>query len=186
MHQENKGLCKQFENEVWLYLSEEIDAERRMLWNKHLAECPVCSALLSSNSRISALYKENMSEDLLDSSFDRIIEKAAAKRTLPEKVKYFFAGFGKSFVFGKVIFGSALVTASLIILLFSQRPNPVKQIVEQVSNWEDSTVTSAIEKVSGSILSLSMPSGDKEEEWNNSVDNIENQITLMEEEINQN
>lgn len=186
MHQENKNLCKQFENEVWLYISDETDSERKALWDKHLSECSGCTALLNSNRQIVSLYKENMSEDLLDSSFDKIIEKATSKISFFEKLKYSFSGFGKSFLFGKIVFGSALVTASLIILLFSQRPNPVKQIIEQAGSWEDSTVTSAIEKVSTSLLSLSMPSGDKEEDWNNSVDNIENQIILMKEEINKN
>jgi hypothetical protein len=186
MNQKDKSLCKLFEDEVWLYISGELDDERKAMWEKHITGCHVCSNLLISDREISALYKENMTEDILDSSFAIMIEKATAERSFSEKIKYFFSGLGKSFLFGKIIFGGALVTASLLIILFSQRPNPVKQIAEKMINREDTTISTASEKVPASDLANSSSADKKEEEWNSSVSDIQSGITRMEKEINQN
>jgi hypothetical protein len=186
MNQKDKSLCKLFEDEVWLYISDELDEEKKAMWEKHITGCSTCSNLLKSDMEISALYKENMAEDMLDSSFAMMIEKATAERTLSEKTKYFFSGLGKSFLFGKIIFGGALVTASLLILLFSQRPNPVRQIAEKMITHEDTTISTASEKVPAPAFPNSSSVDKKEEEWNNSVSDIQNGITRMEKEINQN
>lgn len=188
MQQENNNLCKQFEIEVWLYISDELESERKALWDKHLAECPKCAMLLNSNRQVASFYKENMSEDLLDSSFDKIIEKATAKVSFFEKLKYSISGFGKSFVFGKIVFGSALITTAFIIILFSQHPNQIKQIAEKIKSGEDSTIITPIpEKASNSPIEGNTFAGDKkEEEWNNSVGDIQSGINRMEQEINEN
>jgi hypothetical protein len=184
MQQGNKSFCAQFEIEVWLYISGELNDERKKSWKLHLEQCPECSALLESNKELSAFYSENMSEDLLDSVFDKAVEKATAKLSLAGWFRFYIKSMAKSFAFGKIVLGGSLVTASIIIMFLSQRPNPVKQISDSISKWEDTTFTTKVEEISKSILSLDQSANRSDAEWAKSVNGIENQLDSLKNNIN--
>lgn len=184
MQQKNKDLCALFEIEVWLYISGELSAERKKAWDLHLEQCHECSALFKGNKELSAFYSENMTEDMLDSVFEKAIEKAGSKLSLFDWFKYRFADFSRSFAFGKIILGSALVSAALIIMFLSQRPNPVNRIADNISKWDDTSFNAKVEEISKSILSLNQSSNRSDAEWAKSVDGIENQLDSLKYNIN--
>ena len=108
MQTANKDLCRIFENEVWLYISGEMDPDRKKSWESHLSGCRVCASLLESNLKISELYSSNTEEDLLDSVFDKMIVKATAKTSFAGHLKESLKSWNSSFSFGKAVFGSTL------------------------------------------------------------------------------
>lgn len=184
MQQKNKELCGVFEIEVWLYISGELNEERRKAWKLHLAECPECAALLESNKQLSELYSENMSEDMLDSVFEKALSKATAKLTLFERIRYHVTDFTKSFAFGKIVLGSSLVTAALIIMFLAQNTNPVKQMAETISKWDDTSFNTKIDEISESIKALDQNVNRSDAEWAESVDGFETQLDSLKKNIN--
>jgi hypothetical protein len=50
--------CKEWEQNVWLYLYDELTAEQRAGCESHLAACPGCRARLEETRRLHALLKE--------------------------------------------------------------------------------------------------------------------------------
>lgn len=184
MQQKNKDLCKEFEIEVWLYISDELSVERKKAWKLHLEQCPECKTLLESNNELSEFYTENMSEDMLDSVFEKALEKATNKLSLSGWFKYRLSGFSKSFAFGKIILGSSLVTAALIFMFLSQKTNPVKHVVDTVAKWEDTTFKAKVDEISKSIQDLNQNHNRSDAEWARSVDGIENQLESLTKSIN--
>ena len=184
MQQKNKELCGLFEIEVWLYISGELNDERKKAWLLHLEQCGECRALLESNKELSEFYTENLSEDILDSVFEKAIEKATTKLSLIDRFRYRVSDLTKSFAFGKIVLGSSLVTAALIIMFLSQNTNPVKQVVEKISKWEDTTFNAKVEEISKSIRELDGNANRSDVEWAQKVDGIENQLDSLKNNIN--
>jgi hypothetical protein len=184
MQQKNKELCDLFEIEVWLYISGELNEERRKAWKLHLAECAQCSALLESNKELSEFYSDNMSEDMLDSVFEKAVAKATTKLSLIEKIKYHVTDLTKSFAFGKIVLGSSLVTAALIIMFLAQNTNPVKQLTETISKWDDNSFNTKVEEISKSIKALDRNASRSDVEWAKSVGGIETKLDSLKININ--
>lgn len=184
MQKTDRTLCNQFESEVWLYISDELSDDRKKLWDRHLAECGECSALLRSNREISSFYKENMAEDINDFALERILKNAAEEVSFFQKIKQNIIELHNSYTFGKVVLGSTLVVASLVIMLFSQNQNSVKHLANSLLNWEDTEVVTKIDEISKAILDIDSNPGHSDSEWTQSLKGIETQIDSLKISIN--
>lgn len=187
MQQADKTHCKQFEIEVWLYISGELDEKRKHSWDSHLEICKECRELLNSNVETSSFYKENLEDDISDIVFDKMIENITVKSSFLDKVKLYLKKLNNSFSFGKVVVGSTLITASLIIIFLAQRPNPVKEEVKVAAvkyKWDDSDFKNQVKDVSNALIILENKSKKADIEWDKSVSGIENMIDSLKTRIN--
>lgn len=179
MQTANKDLCRIFENEVWLYISGEMDADRKKSWDNHLEACRNCAHLLESNKAVSGLYRENMEEDMLDSVFDKMIEKAVSKPSLLRRIREGLAGWNSSFSFGKAVLGSTLAGAALIIVLLSQKPVPVASIPAEQVKWDDPVIKTRITEITTAIRKLEGSTKSSDAECSEYIKGIESRIDSL-------
>jgi len=179
MPRENKNLCSLFEQEAWLFISDEIDAERKKMWLKHLAECSNCSRLLDSNRKITSLYAENMEEDLLESKFETMIKKAAVKITFKEKAADWLYSLNKDFTFAKTALGGGLAAAAMIFLLTLPERSFVNRNETETAVWNDTTMISTIDGISEKIITIEEDASSADAEWSDSLKAISSQIDSL-------
>ncbi len=179
MQTANKDLCRIFENEVWLYISGEMDPDRKKSWESHLPGCPACTGLLESNLKISELYSSNTEEDLLDSVFDNMIVKATEKKSFAGHLKESLTSWNSSFSFGKAVLGSTLAGAAIIIVLLSQKPVPVQNIPDVQAKWDDPEIKTRITEITSAIRKLDGSTKSSDAEWSENIKGIESKIDSL-------
>lgn len=179
MQKENSNSCRAFENEVWLYISGEMSADRKKMWDGHIELCGVCSELLRSNREIEEIYVSNSETDMLDSSFERILAAATKKEPVSKKLTGTIKEFGSKFTFGKIVFGTTVAAASLIALLVTYHPAPEVKKPAEAIKWDDTEVTSKISEISKAINKLDGSSKLSDAEWSKSIKGIESRIDSL-------
>jgi len=197
MQKENNNPCAFFETEVWLYISNELSPDRKKVWDAHLEICSECRALLNGNREFAGMYKENMEEDILDSSLDCIIAAAVKEKSLLKKGTESLKDFGGSFSLGKIAFGTTIAAVSVIALLVTRTPemqqaqNQIKapdQVQVQLPNgaqqvkivkWDDAEQRSKIEEIQSAISHLKGDTKISDVEWSKSIKGIESRIDSL-------
>ncbi len=174
MNNEEKLICKDFEQTVWLYLDKELEPAKIEFWNNHISVCKTCTNLIAEIESIRNMAKEEASEDILDSTFDRIVENALSKkRTFADKQIFYWLTLKHAFAF-KVAVISGLALVALVISLTSRQPNPIKNLSNNILDWEGHSINTEINEVSKKINSLD------NESWENKINLISNKITQLE------
>ena len=162
MNNDGKAICKEFQAEIFLYLSDELSIERRMFWKKHLLTCSDCKSEMETLIKISDALKEE-AIDVGNLSFDKMIETATAKRGW---LQYFLKNRHnydekKSF-YGKAALAGALATAAIIVSIITHQSIPVKNIPNNILDWEDTQVVSQIDDIKTRIQMIDDDKWDKE------------------------
>jgi hypothetical protein len=178
MYNEKTADCRDFETEMWLFLSDEMTGERTAYWNNHLAGCERCSSALGGAVRISSVIKEESLDCIDDASFNRMIDKAVgAKRYDLKSLFGIKPVFGESkSIFGRAAFAASLAVIAIIIALATDQSVQVKSIPSEVLDWNGSGITHQIEEIKGRINNMS------EDNWDRQILMIDARIEKMENE----
>ena len=86
---EKRTVCEIFNEEVLLYLNNELPSEQMQLYQNHLITCTNCSNKLKIIRELLNLSKGNTEEDISDYKLNLMIDNAISKRQ-NSTVKYFF------------------------------------------------------------------------------------------------
>jgi hypothetical protein len=171
-------LCQDFEHEMWLYITEELPSERMEFWKKHLLNCDECLLELNEELTATSAIKEEVSVDLDDSTFNRMIDKAVSKKinwvgnTLRNRFNY---AENKSF-YGKAALIGAFATTAMIVLLVTHQsiPDPVKNIPKDLLDWEGTKVISQIDDLNNRIQMIN------EDKWGKEIYLLDQRMEKLE------
>lgn len=160
----DKMICKEFETEVYLYIDNDLSAERLNFWRGHLTKCNDCASLLKEVEMISNVAEEKLTEDLLDVKYDKMIERAVRQKKFSigewffpkEKSKEKFA------LATKIAIVSGLAVIAVIISLLSPKPNPVKAIPNDLLDWEGKKIVAQINEVKTKLKLIHGDNWDKQ------------------------
>ncbi|MFH1197961.1 MAG: hypothetical protein V1720_19825 [bacterium] len=190
----NDKIIEEFEKEMWLYPDGDLSNERTNYWSEQLKSSPFLREMFENSK--SALEKYNASlEDIDDSSFQKMINTAARKHSLLKGIRnlslFKKPDNEKSFTL-KIVFSGAVAAASILILLFSNKPNPVKDVGNTLLDWEGSDINRKISSVQTSINILEndrwqeyMKYKIKSDKWKSSIYSIDKEIKALEKEIDE-
>ena len=191
MPKTNDISCTIFEREIWLYISGELSPERKKQVEAHIENCSNCKALLKSNTEISRLYSPNMQEDILDSTFERIISETIASNTAYHKITRRFKKPAILHSFGKVILGTTIAAVSVIAILITITPKtphlPDSIIPTETGEksgpkaikWDDTEQRAKIAEISNTISHINKDPNIADKEWNTTVNAIESGIDSL-------
>lgn len=198
MNQEEIQLFQRFEKEVWLYLDGNLSESRMNFWKQKIEELPDLRKYIEEYKKISEAYDEEMSSDIPQYKFDKMIDKAISENSYYEKfmlhTKKMFST-DSEFVFGKIAFASALIIAAIFISIISNKTNPITNATNilnsKVLDWEADFVDDQIIKV-GTLLKLTKDEDYRKyykyKQTSNNVDKninlINGNIKTLKEEIN--
>ncbi len=159
MSSDKNNIMQEFEKEMWLYLDKSLPKERMDYWEKQLEQNLELSRMFQETEETLSLYDSVITDDIKQESFERVIN-AVTKR---KKKFSLFKIITKSgvdepskheFVFAKIAFGVTLAVAAVVFLLISQKPNPVKNLSEDILDWDAESITNQISEVETSLLFL--------------------------------
>jgi hypothetical protein len=152
---DKKHLIEQFEEEVWLYLDKDLPAERMQYWNDNIFENEELKKLLDENIKLTNAYSKIPLNKLSHSRYSEIISSAVKK---PTRLKNFILSINpfsiekdKLFSPVKIAFGGITAAAAIVILLLSNKPNPVKNLSKDILQWNSEDISQQISEVSISI-----------------------------------
>jgi hypothetical protein len=198
MDDTNKKLCKEFENEIWLFIDHSLEQERKKIWQNHLVSCSDCSSFLKTSTETIEQYNQVPLDDLSDDSYNKIIGTITADNERTEHLVMPIKGNRSLFeIFGfyKLTFGGGFVAAAIIFLFITFINDPkipeIKEVFpEQILAWDDNQTTDRLQKVGDQIYSLKTDEWDiyfirknKKESWNKALSSIQKQIRKMQKEV---
>jgi hypothetical protein len=164
MSNDEKMICQEFEREVYLYLDDDLSAERKEYWKQHIDGCKTCSSLLSDIEIVVKNAHEELAEDLLDSKFEKMVEKAVQKKRFKIAEWLFPQGTAKEkYAFSlKLAVVGVLAAIAVVISLTTQRPNTLKTISNEFLDWEGTKVNSQINELKNTINMIHEDNWDKQ------------------------
>ena len=155
MKQEEHQLFKEFEQEIWLYLDNELPEERMKFWESEIINNPKLQQVLEEYNTVSTTYDLANYKRIDEAKFDKIIDVAISKEPISNKItNYIYRLFAteKEFAFGKLAFASLLIIGAIIVSIVSNRPSPVINLAESINSelleWEPNFMDNQIDKVS--------------------------------------
>jgi hypothetical protein len=179
MNNDEKIFCKEFQNEVFLYLNNELPIERFAFWQNHLSKCGDCSFEMKSALLISETFKEKSLVDVENSTFNKMIEKTIIRRnwlySIFENRHHYKER--KSF-YGKAALAGVLATAAIIISIITHQSIPVKNIPNNLLDWEGTNFISQIDDIKTRIQ---MIDGVK---WDQEIQLIDQKVEKLEKRSN--
>jgi hypothetical protein len=153
-----KHLVEQFECEVWLYLDNDLSPERMKFWNEKIIEHRELKSLLDENEKLLELYEKTPLNEFSEVRYSEIVSQAVKKKnTVSEfiqKVNPFKIEKDRIFSPVKIAFGGAMAAAAIVILLLSNKPNPVKNLSNEILDWNSEGISEQISEMSTSISLL--------------------------------
>ncbi|MDP3582886.1 MAG: hypothetical protein Q8S39_13215 [Ignavibacteria bacterium] len=171
---DQKGLiCKDFENEIWLFTEQSLPHERIEFWNQHIQNCSKCSLYLKNELALLETCKEELSEDVLDSKFDMMINRAV-KPSRIYSIKQVWIKREAFSIKTKFAMISGLAVVAIVISLITPRQNPVKSVSNELLDWEGAKINSQIDNVKERIEIIN------NDEWSNQLKNIDERLQLLE------
>lgn len=195
MSSENKdNLIRDFESEVWLYLDNDLPESRMKFWNENMESVPELLDLLNETKQTLNIYNSNMSFDVDDEAFNKMLNRATARASFLNKIKRLLPGFNhesgsKDANIQKIAFGGVLVIAAMVIFMLTEKPNPIKTISSDVLDWDAESISTQLIDIQNS---LSLANNDKmrefilykktSDEWSRSVYTIEQRLNSLKKE----
>lgn len=192
MNSDKKIICEEFEREVFLFWGGELSNERMKLLKHHLEGCNSCKSVLEGFISVTTTYDGLPPEDVDESVFIKIMNKATKSASVPEigQKKYFQnrRSLVEMFGFYRLTFGGAAVAAAIILIIISflRVPDIEKRLPTVVLDWHDDLTSGKIEQIENQILSLKSDEWDiyivrknKKENWDATLRNIRKQINDM-------
>lgn len=187
----DKYLIDEFDKDIWLYLDKDLPKERMIFWENQI----------ENNAEIEFQYKEilnflsNYNEipvDQLDyNRFERIINISTKHEHAFSKIFSWFKNENNSLI-PKLAFVSSLSLVAIVMLIFSQKPNPVNKISNNVFDWNDNTTTTQLQDINNSIILIENDNMKRfilykktNGEWNKNIYSLENQIKNLNRKIDE-
>ena len=190
----DKYLNEEFEKDMWLFLDEDLPAERMNFWKNQIKKNDEIKKKLNETILFLTEYNNFSSEELEQGKIKQIVANATKhERTFSKLYSWFkFENESKNFI-PKLAFASSLTLAALVMLFLSQKPNPVNRINNEGFLWNDEETTNQVQNISN-IISLMEDENLKkfilykttEDEWNKSIYKIENRIKNQDNKIDEN
>lgn len=187
MQSELKILKSEFENEMWLYLDGSLPRERKEFWDKKFLEYPELKVDLMETGKVLDAYNEFSDDDILDSKFEVIVKNSTRQKK--HRLMNFLRSDDKTV---KLAFGGTLAAASIVILLLSNKPNPVKNISSDLLDWNPENINTQLNDIGKTILFIKDEDAKKyfqeklaNDKWTRDVYNINRSIQKMKSEINE-
>ena len=178
-------LKREFEKEMWLYLDDSLTPERKEFWNEKLIDFPELKNELDETEKALNIYNELVQDDLLDSKYETIITKSTEK-----KKNRFLKFLQTENRVIKLAFSGTLAAASIVILLFSNKPNPVKNISSDLLDWDAEKINTQIDDIGTTLLLIKDDEAKKyfqeklaNDKWTRDVYNINKSIQKMKNEL---
>ncbi|TSA27184.1 MAG: hypothetical protein D4R68_06080 [Ignavibacteriales bacterium] len=164
MSNDEKMICKEFENEVYLFMDNNLSMDRKENWKQHLNKCKTCSSLLNEVEVVINQTREELTDDILESKYDRMIEQAVQKKRFKIIEWLFPQGTVKEkYAFSlKLAVVGTLATIAIVISLTTQRTNTVKTISNELLDWEGKKITSQINEIKNTINLIHEDNWDKQ------------------------
>ncbi|MFA7418761.1 MAG: hypothetical protein WCZ90_03670 [Melioribacteraceae bacterium] len=170
----NKDLiCKDFENETWLYIEQGLPKERMEFWNKHVEQCTKCSALIRNEKSLLETSKDELAEDILDSKFDMMISNAI-RPNRKFSLKHIWIKNKEFSIKTKFAVISGLAVVAIVVSLITPKQNPVKTVSSELLDWEGTKIDSQIENIQDKIEVIN------NDEWSNQLKIIDERLQLLE------
>jgi len=193
----NNKLCEEFQNDLWLYIDNSLKTTQKQYWDSHLKVCANCTGLLKSHIETTTFYNEISNDDLADTTFKRIIQKATEFENQSAFIPSIQRSRSLSEIFGfyKLAFGGSVLAAALIFIFITFFNNPnlpeiENQISEEILSWDFPSITKKTEDVENQIISLKTDDWNiyvikknNKEEWNSALKSIYKQIRKMKKEV---
>lgn len=155
MLSKTKQLIEQFEREVWLYLDNDLSPERMKFWNEKIVEHKELKSLLDENRKLIKLYKNVPLSEFSEVRYSEIVSQAVKKKDTVsdfiQKINPFKIEKGIIFSPVKIAFGGAMAAAAVVILLLSNKPNPIKNLSNEILDWNSEGISEQISEMSTSI-----------------------------------
>ncbi len=187
-------LTRQFENEVWLYLGDELDKSRREFWDKKIAELPELQKLLNESKQLQNIYNSEILNDIEDHAFDRIVAKAARPNLFTKMFAWVNGLFQSDNEQGisapKMALATTLAIAAIIMLLVTDKPNQVKTISNELLDWNAGSITQQMNDIETGISLVDQDNYKRymilkfsKEGWNKNVYSITKDLEKMKQEL---
>lgn len=173
MSEQKDLICKDFENEIWLFAEQSLPKERIDFWSRHIQNCAKCTLLMKDEFALLETCREELSEDVLDSKFEKMVERAV----MPDKKFSFKRMWNRREEFStrtKIGLISGLAVVAIVISLITPRQNPVKSVSNELLDWEGVKINSQIENVKERIEIIN------NDEWSNQLRIIDERLQLLE------
>lgn len=166
-------ICKDFENEKWLFIDGALSGEKMKFWQAHILNCNACSHQLKSETELLLTLKEEFSEDILDSKFDMMIAQTVFKK---KKISFnHLLSYKNVFaVKTKVALISGLAVFAIIISLITPKQNPVKTISGELLDWEGEKINMQLNHIEQKIETISS------DNWSKEINSIDDQLQRIE------
>ncbi|NOX66584.1 MAG: hypothetical protein GXO85_12555 [Chlorobi bacterium] len=189
---EDEHLIDEFEKDIWLYLDNDLPTERMNFWETQIQNNAKIGQKFNEIQRFLSDYDNYPSEKLESNKFNTMILKATKKEHLFLKIKSIFHFDNKSeSLLPKMAFVTSLTIAAIVMLLLSQKPNPIKEISTELFDWDDESTTMQIQSISNTIFLVDNENLKNyiiyklsQDEWNRDIYNIKNQIQNLDKETN--
>lgn len=166
-------ICKDFENEIWLFTERSLPHERIEFWNHHIQNCSKCSLHMKNELALLETCREELSEDMLDSKFDMMINRAI-KPSRKFSIKQIWIKREAFSIKTKFAMISGLAVVAIVVSLITPRQNPVKAVSSELLDWEGAKINSQIDNVKERIEIIN------NDEWSNQLKNIDERLQLLE------
>jgi hypothetical protein len=156
MQSDNSILIEKFESEALLYIDKLLDAEKMKYWDEQISRSSELRGALNETLKVMNIYNAQSLHDIAEPEFEKMIQKAAKRKGITRQIadKLFGFSFGDSEMrinSSKIAFGSLLVIASIVMLLLTDKPNKVKEIGNDLLDWEATSLNEQMEEIEGRI-----------------------------------
>lgn len=153
-----KHLVEQFEREVWLYLDNDLSPERIKFWNEKIIEHRELKSLLDENEKLIELYEKTPLNEFSEVRYSEIVSQAVKEKNTVsdfiQKINPLKIEKGRIFSPVKIAFGGTMAAAAVVILLLSNKPNPIKNLSNEILDWNSEGISEQISEVSTSISKI--------------------------------
>ena len=191
--QNDDYIIEEFEKDIWLYLDNDLPDERMNYWSIQIQNNPEIKTIFQETQSILTDYNNLDAEKLDNAKFESMILKATKREQLFLKIKSFFLSKNESnSLFPKMAFVTTLTIAEIVILILSQKPNPVNKISSEFLDWDDEITNTQIQNISNSISLIENDNMKKfilfkttQGEWNKNIHRLENQIKNLDDKIDE-
>lgn len=184
-------IIEEFEKDIWLYLDNDLPPERMDYWNNQIQTKLEIQRVLTETQNFLTDYNDLADEKLDNLNYEKMVRTATKQERMFSNIKLLFNFSNESeSLLPKMAFVTSLSIATLIILILSQKPNPVNKISSEFLDWDDEITTTQIQNISNSISLIEnndmqnyMLYKKTKEGWNRDVYNIENRIQSIDKKI---
>lgn len=189
----DKYLTEEFEKDMWLFLDEDLPAERMSFWKNQIKKNDEIKKKFKETISFLSEYDNSHHEELEQGKFNQIVANVTKHEHLFSNILSWLKGNNESKTFvPKLAFASSLILAALVMLILSQRPNPVNRISNEVFDWNDQETTNQVQNISNTISMMENETFKKfilykttQDEWGKNIYKIENRIKSLNSKIDQ-